>query len=81
METKKGVAGYRETQEALENVSALKSELDNMKGRTLEDISVMVQKLNRKIQEKKSALAPIIKELRPLRQKSSVSRNETLSLG
>ena len=67
------MSGYRETQEALESVSALKSELDNMKGRTLEDISVMVQKLNRRIQEKKSALAPIVKELRPLRQRAAVS--------
>ena len=73
MEAKKGVAGYRETQEALESVSSLKSELDQMKGRTLEDMSFMVQKLTRKIQEKKSALAPIIKELRPLRQRAQVS--------
>ena len=72
LEAKKGVAGYRETQEALESVSALKAELDSMKGSTLEDISVMVQKLNRKIQEKKSALAPIVKELRPMRQKAQV---------
>ena len=70
LEARKGVAGYRETQEALENVSAMKSELDMMKGRTLEDISYMVQQLTKKIADKKSALAPIIKELRPLRQQA-----------
>ena len=52
MEAKHGVSGYRETQEALENVSALKSELDQMKGRTLEDISFMVQQLTKKIADK-----------------------------
>lgn len=66
------MSGYRETQEALENVSEMKSALDQMKGQTLEDISVMVNKLTRTIQEKKSALAPIIKELRPLRQQAQV---------
>lgn len=53
-------------------MSAMKSELDMMKGRTLEDISYMVQQLTKKIADKKSALAPIIKELRPLRQKAQV---------
>jgi len=76
LENQKGVSGYRETQDALESVSALKSELDSMKGKTLEDISVLVQKLNRRIQEKKSALAPLIKELRPLRQKAQEMQSE-----
>ena len=52
IEAKQGVSGYRETQDALENVSALKSELDQMKGRTLEDISHMVQQLTKKIADK-----------------------------
>ncbi|XP_013415931.1 intraflagellar transport protein 81 homolog [Lingula anatina] len=68
VEAKKGVSGYRDTQEELEKVSSVKSEMDDVKGRTLEDISEMVTKLVTKISEKKSALAPVIKELRPLRQ-------------
>ncbi|KAG5840733.1 hypothetical protein ANANG_G00191810 [Anguilla anguilla] len=68
MEAKKGISGYSDTQEELERVSAIKSELDEMKGRTLDDMSEMVKKLNSVIVEKKSALAPVIKELRPLRQ-------------
>ncbi|KAL0979540.1 hypothetical protein UPYG_G00186350 [Umbra pygmaea] len=68
METQKGISGYSDTQEELERVSAIKSELDEMKGRSLDDMSEMVKKLNSTIVEKKSALAPIIKELRPLRQ-------------
>ncbi|RDD46608.1 Intraflagellar transport protein 81-like protein [Trichoplax sp. H2] len=68
IETKKGVSGYFDTQEELEKVSSMKSEIDDIKNKTLNDISEMVQKLNITINRKKSALAPIIKELRPLRQ-------------
>ena len=42
METRKGVAGFHDTQEELEKVSAKKSELDEQKGKTLEDISELV---------------------------------------
>uniref|UniRef100_A0A667XGF1 Intraflagellar transport protein 81 homolog n=1 Tax=Myripristis murdjan TaxID=586833 RepID=A0A667XGF1_9TELE len=69
MEAQKGISGYSDTQEELERVSAIKSELDEKKGRTLDDMSEMVKKLNSVIAEKKSALAPIIKELRSLRQR------------
>ncbi|KAM9328911.1 intraflagellar transport protein 81 homolog [Gastrophryne carolinensis] len=68
IEQKRGISGYSDTQEELERVSALKSEVDDMKGRTLDDMSDMVKKLNTVIEDKKSALAPVIKELRPLRQ-------------
>ncbi|XP_029422467.1 intraflagellar transport protein 81 homolog isoform X6 [Nannospalax galili] len=44
IEEKKGVSGYSYTQEELERVSALKSEVDEMKGRTLDDMSEMVKK-------------------------------------
>lgn len=68
MEAEKGISGYSSTQEELEKVSALKSELDQQKGRTLDDMSEMVKKLNAMIVEKKSAVAPVLKELRSLRQ-------------
>ncbi|XP_072921718.1 intraflagellar transport protein 81 homolog [Hemitrygon akajei] len=69
IEAKHGITGFSDTQEELERVSALKSELDEVKGRTLDEMSEMIKKLNNSIAEKKSALAPVIKELRPLRQK------------
>ncbi|XP_070760629.1 intraflagellar transport protein 81 homolog [Enoplosus armatus] len=69
VEAEKGISGYSNTQEELERVSAIKSELDEKKGRTLDDMSEMVKKLNSMIVKKKSALAPIIKELRSLRQR------------
>ncbi|KAL7392293.1 hypothetical protein ABVT39_022467 [Epinephelus coioides] len=69
VEAEKGISGYSNTQEELERVSAIKSELDEKKGRTLDGMSEMVKKLNSMIGEKRSALAPIIKELRSLRQR------------
>lgn len=42
MEAEKGISGYSNTQEELERVSAIKSELDEKKGRTLDDMSEMV---------------------------------------
>uniref|UniRef100_A0A674JQP3 Intraflagellar transport protein 81 homolog n=1 Tax=Terrapene triunguis TaxID=2587831 RepID=A0A674JQP3_9SAUR len=42
IEDKKGISGYSYTQEELERVSAAKSEMDEMKGRTLDNMSEMV---------------------------------------
>lgn len=42
VEAEKGISGYSNTQEELERVSAMKSELDEKKGRTLDDMSEMV---------------------------------------
>uniref|UniRef100_A0A671PM48 Intraflagellar transport protein 81 homolog n=1 Tax=Sinocyclocheilus anshuiensis TaxID=1608454 RepID=A0A671PM48_9TELE len=72
LEAQRGISGYSDTQEELERVSAIKSELDEMKGRTLDDMSEMVKKLNSVIAEKKSALSPLIKDLRALRQEHAV---------
>ena len=69
MENRKGVSGYRETQEDLEKVSKLKSELDDKKGQSLQAMSHSVEQLKALIEEKKSVLAPLIREVRPLRQK------------
>ncbi|XP_028269658.1 intraflagellar transport protein 81 homolog [Parambassis ranga] len=69
VEAAKGISGYSDTQEELERVSAIKSELDEKKGRTLDGMSEMVKRLNSMIVEKKSALAPMIKELKSLRQR------------
>lgn len=42
LESKQGVSGYHDTQEELEKVSTVKSDLDEKKGKTLEDISELV---------------------------------------
>lgn len=72
METKAGVSGYRQTQENLEKVSTMKSEFDEVKGRTLEDMSEMVRRLHGEIAERRNTLAPILRELRPLRESVQV---------
>lgn len=69
LESQKGVSGFHDTQEEMEKVSTVKSGLDEQKGISLDEISDMVRRLNSTIVEKKSSLAPIIKELRPMRQK------------
>lgn len=42
-------------------VSTMKAEVDEQKGSTLEEMSSMVMELNKKIADRKSRLAPIIK--------------------
>lgn len=69
LERKRGVAGYRETQDELEKVSSKKSELDELKGRTLDDMSEMVRRLHAEIADRRNTLAPILREIRPLREK------------
>lgn len=50
LETTQGVSGYQDTQEELEKVSAVKSDLDDQKGKTLDDISELVKiMINNKI--------------------------------
>ena len=61
------MSGYLDAQDKLEQVSAAKSEIDEAKGKTLEEISSMVEQLNAKISAKKTFLAPMIKDLRALR--------------
>ena len=68
MEEKKGVSGYRSTQTTLEKVSTMKSEIDEKKEHTLQDMSKAVEQLKKTIEEKKMTLAPLIRDVRPLRQ-------------
>ena len=72
VEVEAGVSGYRETLDTLEKVSAAKSELDEVKGRTLEDMSEMVRHLNYDIAGRRDVLAPVLREIRPLRERVKV---------
>lgn len=72
IESKRGAAGYWDTQDNLEKVSEQMSELNTRKGEALEDMSVMITKLTNTINLKKNNLIPIIKDLKPLRQKAQV---------
>eukprot|EP00929_Paragymnodinium_shiwhaense_P106287 TRINITY_DN7154_c0_g3_i1.p1 TRINITY_DN7154_c0_g3~~TRINITY_DN7154_c0_g3_i1.p1 ORF type:complete len:673 (-),score=310.08 TRINITY_DN7154_c0_g3_i1:131-2149(-) len=60
--------GLREAEMALEKASVEKSAVDKAKGKTLDEISAIVQKINAQLKEKKNKLAPQIKALRAVRQ-------------
>jgi intraflagellar transport protein 81 len=68
-EAQKGVSGFRAAEERMEQVSGEKANIDQRKGQTLNEMSSLVLELNQRIATKKAQLAPIIKELRPLREK------------
>lgn len=61
-------AGMRETEAMIEKASIDKSQIDKNKGKTLDEISNIVQKINSQLKEKKNKLAPQIKALRSVRQ-------------
>merc|ERR1719499_1615827 len=52
----------------IEKASVEKSQVDKAKGKTLDEISSIVQKINAQLKEKKNKLAPQIKALRSVRQ-------------
>ena len=78
VEKEKGVSGFQKTQEELEMVSQQKAEVDDMKGKTLEEISSVVEEINTKIKNQKASLAPQIKELRTLRAQCQEEESEYL---
>ena len=68
LEMKKGIVGYRETQEKLERASEITSSVDANKEQTLEQISGIVQEINNQLKDRKTHLAPQIKRLREVRK-------------
>lgn len=60
--------GMRDTEATLEKISVEKSQVDRAKGKTLDEISAIVTKINSQLKEKKNKLAPQIKALRSVRQ-------------
>ena len=59
-------------------VSEQKAEVDEVKGKTLEEISAVVEQINTQITSRKQKLAPQIKELRTLRTKFQELETEYL---
>ncbi|KAI9338982.1 hypothetical protein BDR26DRAFT_908510 [Obelidium mucronatum] len=67
IERRSGVQGYHSQRDDLEKVSERKSEMDELKGKTLNEISEIISSLVTGINDKKTVLAPVIQELRKLR--------------
>merc|ERR1711988_623157 len=68
LEAKRGVKGYRETQEKLEKAAENNRAIDETKESTLEEISEMVRSITNQLKERKAVLAPQIKTLRDVRK-------------
>jgi len=68
LEKSKGLSGYTATEENLAQISSLKASIDANKGETLDEISNLVEKINNSLKDRKNKLAPMIKELRTVRQ-------------
>jgi len=66
-EARRGVEGFGDAQDQLAKLSEQKAEVDELKGRTLDEMSQVVAKINEKIKQRKHQLAPQIMRLRKLR--------------
>ncbi|CAF1361925.1 unnamed protein product [Adineta ricciae] len=75
-ERKQGIEGYFSTQERLEELSTMKMEQDELKGKSLDEITSLIKTLNTRISSKKAELDPILKEVKPLRAKVQELRSE-----
>ncbi|CAH8682348.1 unnamed protein product [Schistosoma rodhaini] len=69
-ESEHGISSYWETQTDLGKISEQMSMLNEHKGTKLEEMSKIIQQLNNRINAKRTQLAPIIRELRHLRQRA-----------
>lgn len=76
LENEKGISGYRQTQETLEEVSAAKSEQDEIKGLSVAEYTAKAKELEDSINSKKSSLAPLIQQLRMHRQEAQTVEAE-----
>uniref|UniRef100_A0A7S4GQ01 IFT81 calponin homology domain-containing protein n=1 Tax=Oxyrrhis marina TaxID=2969 RepID=A0A7S4GQ01_OXYMA len=69
VERAKGIEGYQDTEQEIQDVSAQKAEVDKTKGSYLDQISKTVTDINAQLKDKKATLAPQIKKLRTCRQR------------
>merc|ERR1719240_1560783 len=58
----------KEVEQQLQKASVEKASVDTTKGKTLDEISAIVEQINSQLKEKKNKLAPQIKALRSARQ-------------
>ncbi|KAK8894586.1 Intraflagellar transport protein 81 [Tritrichomonas musculus] len=68
IEKQRGIAGFREARAQLEQVSATKADLDDTKGKTLEEMSQIVKEIQRNIQQRQEELKPYVAKLQEQRK-------------
>jgi intraflagellar transport protein 81 len=76
LERRHGVEGFSQARDDLEEVSALKQDIDIKKGATLEEMSKIVSELDARIKASKAKMSPIVKELRMLRTRAAEVQSE-----
>ncbi|KAH0795026.1 intraflagellar transport protein [Histomonas meleagridis] len=68
IERQKGVTGFRQARQQLEQYSAAKADLDDIKGKSLEEMSQIVQEIQRSIQARQVELKPFVVSLQKQRK-------------
>ncbi|CAD2216488.1 hypothetical protein AGDE_04832 [Angomonas deanei] len=76
LESKLGLQGYSRTVEALSKLSHEKDTMEAIKGKTLEELSKVVQEFNLAIRDARTRVVPQINELRVLRQTAAEVEQE-----
>ena len=75
IETDKGILGATNLQNKLEEISEKKGEIDEKKGRTLAEISKIVETIENQLKLKRATLQPQIKDLKELRKNYNVMKD------
>lgn len=71
LESKLGLQGYGRTMEMISRLAEERDAVEELKGKTLEELSRVVQDFNLAIREGRNRLAPLISELRTVRQNAA----------
>ncbi|RNF19016.1 uncharacterized protein Tco025E_04263 [Trypanosoma conorhini] len=79
LERKLGLQGYSRTMETLSKLTREKDTIEELKGKTLEELSRVVQDFTMAIRERRTKLAPLINELREVRHTASEVDQDWLS--
>lgn len=69
LEDAKGISGYTKIESEMENVARDRQKIDKMKDASLQELTKIVQDIEAQLKEKKTLLAPQIKQLRTYRKK------------
>ena len=71
LERQLGISGFREAKDQLEQISAAKADLDDSKGKTLEEMSHIVKEIQRNIQQRQEELKPYVARLQEQRKQKA----------
>ena len=67
-EEKFGVQGFSEMEAKIEDLTRQKGQIDQVKGKSLEELSLIVQNMSKKIAEKQGKLQPLVDQQKAVKQ-------------